>query len=114
FRSQYERKDEGEDERPLVSHAANQFVTKVSRIHDNSSDFSSPVSRRNASSSPAPAISMSQAVGKSLSTARIAASEFVQCKTTASPRSSAVCTPSSWVRVSTGTFGNVALIVRSP
>src|SRR6185295_3949906 len=74
----------------------------------------SPVSLRNACSSPAPVISMSRVSGCAARSARIARSESEQVRITASPRRSEATTPGSAASSSRATPGSVARIVRWP
>ena len=74
----------------------------------------SPVSCRNASSSPAPLTSMSRAAGKAGRNARSAVSESEQLRMMPSPRVSTLVTPGSAPSAAVSASGSVARIVRSP
>src|SRR4029077_5494894 len=105
-----EREAEREEDEPPVPERAQQLVLDVDAV----GPFSPAVSSRNASSRPAPLISMSRASGKRSSSARIATSESEQARMIASPRRSARVTPGKSASPSASAPGRVARIERVP
>src|SRR5581483_11999462 len=105
---------EREDDEPAVAQEAQKLVAREQEPgHAAAScrESRSWVSCKNASSSPAPRISMSRASGYAASSARIAASESAQASTMRAPRCSARATPCRRSSESTGACGRVASIV---